>query len=753
MHATQKPTKRRIIVLGGGIAALSSVFALTNVPNWQDHFDVTLYQVGWRLGGKCASGRNAKKNFRLEEHGLHVWGGFYENAFWMAKKCYQELDRPASAPLSTWQEAFIDQHVFFLKETDWQFWPFCLPNCDALEPGFNENDSPEGLRDVLAQLVDSFQAWFTDFLNSETASSAPPLDIADASDLLRKAIKTGSRLSQTVFSGIVNLLQALIREGTRVALSATGRIFRLLRRLIKKLIFADSTHDFKYNQHRWIIYDLLLTTFIGIFADHLLTRSIDDTIGDLEYGVWLKKHGLSAETWQSTLIHAMYDLIFAFPSGEFGVQNRDINAASMLKIILQILRYRGAPIYRMKAGMGDSVIAPLYEVLKRRGVKFEFFHGVTNLRLSPDKTRLVAVDLCRQVKLKGADYNPLIDIDGLPCWPSEPRYEQFEEGNRLESLIEAGQLNLEAPDGGWDGEEPLTLHLGRDFDEAIFGISIGAIPYLCKELIAADPRWDRMVKTVTTIPTQSLQIWLRPSLRELGWMQVPDAYTLVKRAWMLSPLGCTADTEAQRHEKFLNEPPMVGGIYTRPNETMDTWVAMDHLIEIESYAPGTIGTVAYFTGLVKQPPENLHITQESRDSALATVAVNAQNIIDTIIPNLWRTADRSIEIGGGDKELVVDSYIRSNTLPSDLYVLSNAGTKKYRLSCQDRHFGNLWIVGDWTGCRLDMGYVEAAVTSGLLAARALLKDISIPGYAPRIMGGSDYYWLDSTERRSKKAIS
>jgi hypothetical protein len=50
-------------------------------------------------------------------------------------------------------------------------------------------------------------------------------------------------------------------------------------------------------------------------------------------------------------------------------------------------------------------------------------------------------------------------------------------------------------------------------------------------------------------------------------------------------------------------------------------------------------------------------------------------------------------------------------------------------------------VGDWTGNGLDIGYVECAVTSGLLAARAWLKDHGVPGYQPRIVGGDDYYWL------------
>ena len=46
--------------------------------------------------------------------------------------------------------------------------------------------------------------------------------------------------------------------------------------------------------------------------------------------------------------------------------------------------YRGSIMYKMQAGMGDTVFTPLYEVLKRRGVRFEFFHDVKRLGLAHD---------------------------------------------------------------------------------------------------------------------------------------------------------------------------------------------------------------------------------------------------------------------------------------------------------------------------------------------------------------------------------
>jgi len=108
--------KQRVAILGGGIAGLVAAFELTNAPNWQDSFDITIYQMGWRLGGKCASGRNREDHDRIEEHGLHILLGFYENAFTVIKAAYAELNRPPTAPLATWQDALKPHSYVVLME-------------------------------------------------------------------------------------------------------------------------------------------------------------------------------------------------------------------------------------------------------------------------------------------------------------------------------------------------------------------------------------------------------------------------------------------------------------------------------------------------------------------------------------------------------------------------------------------------------------------------------------------------------------
>ena len=61
--------KQKITIIGGGIGGLTAAYELTD-PKLQNKYDITLYQMGWRLGGKCATGRNQDRNMRIEEHGI-----------------------------------------------------------------------------------------------------------------------------------------------------------------------------------------------------------------------------------------------------------------------------------------------------------------------------------------------------------------------------------------------------------------------------------------------------------------------------------------------------------------------------------------------------------------------------------------------------------------------------------------------------------------------------------------------------------
>src|SRR6202035_3025986 len=83
-----------------------------------------------------------------------------------------------------------------------------------------------------------------------------------------------------------------------------------------------------------------------------------------------------------------------------------------------------------QTGMGDTVFTPLYDVLSARGVRFEFFHWVTSLGVSGDSISTIEVQPQARIA-GGGPYDPTIDVNGLRCWPSEPRWELLEDGDAL----------------------------------------------------------------------------------------------------------------------------------------------------------------------------------------------------------------------------------------------------------------------------------------------------------------------------------
>ena len=79
------------------------------------------------------------------------------------------------------------------------------------------------------------------------------------------------------------------------------------------------------------------------------------------------------------------------------------------------------------------------------------------------------------------------------------------------------------------------------------------------------------------------------------------------------------------------------------------------------------------------------------------------------VPRREHTAER----------FVTGTIRQANTEGSDRYVLSLPGSIGSRISPLECPVLNMTIAGDWTACGLDVGCVEAAVISGMLAAHAI----------------------------------
>jgi uncharacterized protein with NAD-binding domain and iron-sulfur cluster len=176
----------RVAIVGGGCAAIAAAHELTR-PEQGGRFQVTVYQQGWRLGGKGASGRGP--NGRIEEHGLHVWMGCYENAFRLMRNVYAELARdPRECPIADWRDAFFPSSRIGLANweprSDWTVWSAVFPPLPG-EPGAPLAHSAENpftlqgyvvrMTDVLGRLFETAYGPVTDEPPSRVGSLAEAL--------------------------------------------------------------------------------------------------------------------------------------------------------------------------------------------------------------------------------------------------------------------------------------------------------------------------------------------------------------------------------------------------------------------------------------------------------------------------------------------------------------------------------------------------------------------------------------------------
>ncbi|HYJ73076.1 MAG TPA: NAD(P)-binding protein, partial [Actinomycetota bacterium] len=112
-------TKQRIVIVGAGPAGLSTAFNLTDPtvnPGWQDRYEIDVYQLGWRVGGKGATGRNPDAGERIEEHGIHVFGNMYFNTLRMMAACYEEVDWDEHDRHRSMDEAFLPSLAAYATE-------------------------------------------------------------------------------------------------------------------------------------------------------------------------------------------------------------------------------------------------------------------------------------------------------------------------------------------------------------------------------------------------------------------------------------------------------------------------------------------------------------------------------------------------------------------------------------------------------------------------------------------------------------
>jgi uncharacterized protein with NAD-binding domain and iron-sulfur cluster len=675
--------KGKVAIVGGGAAAMAAAWELAK----QGGYDITVYQMGWRLGGKGASGKNEKEHGRIEEHGLHVWMGFYENAFRMIRECYESLGMD-------WQAGFFPEPSVGVVETDsggaWRPWISHLPPTPGL-PGdpLVGDENPFTLENYLKRSITLFRALLRSVLEPplpkrkrreaarETTLEQDEISFLKISprmvvDKIARTIRMGALTTAAGLLEAVTLLEVLVAD----RFSLPGDDYQVLqyveaiadsaRRQLQDVVAVDAAVRAKLD-----LAELVLATVVGIVRDGLLRHPDGlDAINGEDCRDWLSRHGASDHACDSGFVSALYDMAFA----DVKVDDKDEPGIAAGQAIRGAFRmfftYRGALFWKMRGGMGDVVFAPLYEALKSKGVTFKFFHRLKEVGVEngadgkPGYVTRLVFDVQAEVKDGPSSYRPLVER----CWPSAALKDQ---------LVDEPERDFEAPYCPAVRED--TLYVNEHFNFVVLGISVEAIKKTCEGIIATNPRWGRMAKHVKTAATQAFQVWLKEGMEELGW-----------------PHG----------------PITLAGI----DATFDTWADMTHVVPEEGWKESEQWpkAVAYFCSALpaKQQDLTLSDTPQGASAADASVDHRALHFFRQELPQLWAS----------DKARVADlttRYAKANINPSDRYVLSRPGSLIYRISPLDLDYDNMTVAGDWTDCGFNEGCVEAAVMSGRLAANAL----------------------------------
>jgi uncharacterized protein with NAD-binding domain and iron-sulfur cluster len=711
---------QKIAILGGGPAAIAAAFELTDQPGWQDKYEITLYQVGWRLGGKCATGRSAD-NQRIEEHGWHAWFGCYDNAFNLMRKCYDELARTPDEKFTTWKAAFNPQCFSVGEEYyhgAWYHNPVMAPKTDTY-PGEQEIPSLWDYIDMLFQvMVSMFEErhkngafttqpdpnaprphWWSQYMTALDND----LEFVGLT-LVGQSLHASNHMLHMIQNGHRNLSQVPMgqRELTFVQREQHNILVWLLDQYLNHLwneLKDKVDQDYK-SYDLWCMSDFVVTNIKGIILDEITLKGFS-SIDHLDYTEWLRSHGLKIDPAYRQ-IRGLYDAVFAFEKGV----TPNICAGVALHVLLRMtFTYKGAPLYEMQAGMGETVITPFYIVLQRRGVKFKFFHRVKNLSLSPDKKSIETIHIGRQVTLKEKTYKPMLDVKGLGCWPDAPFYDQIVEGEALK----AANINLESYWSDWQDREEIYLKAGQDFDLVILGISLGALPFLCKELIDASEAWQKMIANVQTVQTQGVQLWFTPTINEMGW-------------------------------------PLERPIFSTYAEPFNVWGDVTYMIAWENWdINARPGGLFYLIGPAPTnypvaPIENAQFPSD-QDTALHDRLVEYLNqYTGHILPYATRRDNPNglnwDVLAAPDTFEGIDrlkyQYLRMNYEPTERYVLSLKGSNAYRMKTDQSGFSNLYLVGDWINTGINVGCVEVAMMSGMQASRA------ISGYPKIVIGESGF---------------
>ncbi|MFK7955601.1 MAG: NAD(P)-binding protein [Lysobacterales bacterium] len=692
---------KRIAIVGGGPAGLSTAFHLTEEPDWQDKYDICIYQMGWRVGGKGATGRDDENGWRILEHGIHGFCSCYFNTWAMMKKAYSGLE-PSNRkvlPNATIGKAFLPSSMTYQLEHQEGHWHDEVQSMPGIPGKPWMGPAPEmnwhGLmKGILAEMLKRGR--------TSDMGRLSPADLVHP-EIPNKTRKKKHKALGTLLHGALKMLHNEVHklEGRAIEefmMFAADHLDGLRKHL--QDLAEELERKFHHNHSLAISnLDLYWTVMKGIVDERLWEKDLND-LDDEDFRDWLKRHGALDHTLRCAMTFVVPNIMFSYPGGD-STNPPQMSTASWLGWILRSLLGQGDYFYFMAAGTGESVIAPLYLALKQRGVRFEFFHKLTSIETDDEQGKTIQkLHFQRQLKLKQGTYEPLQKVPGKPwqVWPSHPLWEQTKFADQNQGIDFEKWYQ---PDGAGASERTLTRGgRGKDsFDYVVWAMPPSMIKHLAPDTLAKS--WSRTAAAMSTTATQASQIWLTHSTEKLGWKVDRKKYGRSARyisGSFPNPLNCMAVFDDLISAENWGADAPKGLIYF-----------CSQMHHVDQTHPGDLGRTMAHTSATLRVLGNF-----LRDSVPDDKMRNDPQAMD--FNYLWVPKSQGRRRGEARLKL---QYHRANTDPTDAYVQALPGTAKQRLMPWDSGYTNLVPAGDWIYTGVNAGAFESAVTGGKFAAMAL----------------------------------
>jgi uncharacterized protein with NAD-binding domain and iron-sulfur cluster len=647
-----------VIIVGAGLGGLSAAWHLTRRRR---DLQVEVYDASWVPGGKAVSGRDDHEQpdgrpHLVKEHGLHMLFGTYRETWRMLSDCYEALlgKRPVDHVFRRIEQAFTPQGRIVFDERDpshnarrhWVFCPEPAPgrpwDTDGRVDGSGDLDLIR--TSVRTNIEEQSRSLFTtaiELFGPAVRRLETPRRIAVDACAADLAPLRGW-LEQIAGLCVTPRASSLFLSRPRLTLSQVLRLATSARRIVELIDLASAILD----GTRELMNDCTCRQH-GRRCDCL------DKLNSQDLREWLKKHGWHDEN--DAIVRGFYAGLFAL-EGELAA---GVGLRAMLRVLFD---YEGALVYRMQSGMGEVVVAPIYQALRKRNVRFHFLERLTKLEVADRRVTRLHFERLGQL---GTDYEPFKTLQTLhgvlEYFPTTPP-----KGARLPTPPrgEKHGMHRRWPTKGTG--EPVAIGRG---DWVILAIPPQVLKRVASALKAHAP-WRAFLNGPTATAS-----------RPIAAAQI----------WQTKPPDCPAHR-------------IRGAVAAGHQPPLEVWADTSHVLSYEGF-PHEAYELDYLCG---PRPGSSAVTQDAE-----LLRVDAE--VDSWLMRegkymLGRTFDRSLE---------AERYIAASLEPSDQYVLSLPGTIAHRIRPDNTGFTNLRVAGDWVKNGLDCGCVESAVTGGRMAAESI----------------------------------